>query len=131
MLVYALVVIIILWALYTGGMFYYNRWSLNKYATVLDNLEFDAKITGQQLIDIREPNVFKSKHILGARNIQAAMLLQATDAIRSDRPVYLYDDRGLTIASVVRKLHKAGFDNIYVLKGGFATWTGKTKVSAF
>lgn len=127
MLITTLVVIVAVWALYTLGMLYYNRSTVSRYSTQLEAINFDAKMTNQQIIDLREPSAFSTKHIMGARNIQAGLIKSSLDALRKDKPLFLYDERGLQLAGVLRQLHKAGYTDIYTLKGGFINWTGKTK----
>lgn len=130
MLITVLVIIVAIWAIYTVGTMLYNRKTIKNYSTSLENIAFDAKMTGQQIIDLRDPSAFRVKHIMGARNIQAGLLKSSLDAIRKDKPIFLYDERGLQLAGALRQLHKAGYNDVYTLKGGFTTWTGKTKSNA-
>ena len=47
--------------------------------------------------------------------------------MRQDKPVFLYDENMQMAARMARKLKKAGYNDIYVLKNGFGSYTGKTK----
>jgi rhodanese-related sulfurtransferase len=122
-----LAVIIIAWGLFAGYNYLYTKISLKNNATVLPSADFETQMVGHQIIDIREPAAFKSSHVLGARNIQYAMLKENATAIRKDQPAFLYDANSQLVARLVKQLHKQGYDKLYVLKGGFPAWTGKTK----
>ncbi|MCT8398740.1 rhodanese-like domain-containing protein [Weissella cibaria] len=123
----ALFVLILIWVIWTVGTIIWTRTTLKRAATVLKSEEFEKQSRGQQLIDIREPAKFKAKHILGARNIQYAMLNENHTALRKDKPVFLYDENMQFAARLARKLKKDGYNEIFVLKNGFAEYNGKTK----
>ncbi len=123
----ALFVIVLLWILWTVGTLVWTRVTLKRAASLLNSEEFEAQSRGHQLIDLREPAKFKAKHVLGARNIQYAMLNENHSALRQDKPVFLYDENMQMAARMARKLMKAGYNDIYVLKNGFGSYTGKTK----
>lgn len=80
-----------------------------------------------QVIDVREKDAFDAGHILGARNIPYTVLKDSLGSIRKDKPVYLYDQRKAMAIRAVKKLNKAGYQELYVLKGGYENWTGKVK----
>ncbi|MBL1227369.1 rhodanese-like domain-containing protein [Enterococcus sp. BWR-S5] len=96
-------------------------------ATMLTEEEFREGMRKAQVIDVREKDVFDGGHILGARSVPYSMLKTSMQSIRKDQPVYLYDQRHSTSVRVARKLKKAGYTNIYVLKNGYDNWTGKIK----
>jgi len=123
----ALFILILLWIIWTVGSIVWTRTTLKRAADVLPSEEFEKQSRNQQLIDIREPAKFKSKHILGARNIQYAMLNDNHSALRKDKPVFLYDENMQYAARLARKLKKDGYSQIVVLKNGFTEYTGKTK----
>lgn len=107
---------------------FYPRINLRRNAKVLDNEEFAEKIATSQLIDIREANQFRVKHILGARNIAAAQIDASLNAISKHKPVLLYENaRPVAAAKVAKQLKKAGVPEVYVLKNGLNGWKGKTK----
>ncbi|MFC4651819.1 rhodanese-like domain-containing protein [Lactococcus nasutitermitis] len=106
----------------------YPRWNLRRSAKVIDNPEFARLIPTSQLIDIREANQFRIKHILGARNVAATQIEQSLNAISKHKPVLLYENGKPTAsAKVARQLKKSGVPEIYVLKGGLSKWDGKVK----
>lgn len=116
-----LVIIIIL-------MFAYPRWNLRRNAKVIDNGEFARLMATSQLIDIREANQFRVRHILGARNIVAAQIDQSINAISKNKPVLLYENgKPVSAAKVAKILKKAGIPEIYILKNGITKWDGKVK----
>lgn len=115
--------IVIAFLLYFVFMYFYSR----KIMKTLTQPEFIAGYRKAQLIDIRENNVFKAGHILGARNIPMTQLKTRSGEIRNDLPIYLYDQSGFNTLRAVQILRKKGAKDIYVLDGGFKSWTGKIK----
>ncbi|MDR3189867.1 MAG: rhodanese-like domain-containing protein [Lactobacillaceae bacterium] len=129
-MIQAIITIVILWGAWTLGSLAWTKYSITSGATLLDSAEFEAKSRGGQLIDVRDAPDFKAKHVLGARNIPAQMLIQNATAVRKDKAVFLVDANNQTAARVVRKLKKLGYTDMYVLKGGFAKYTGKVKAAS-
>ncbi|WP_124975331.1 rhodanese-like domain-containing protein [Ligilactobacillus salitolerans] len=98
-----------------------------RYATQLKNDEFKEGMHKAQVIDVREPEQFKKKHILGARNMPYSQFKIYQNSLRKDMPIYLYDDAKTMAARTAAKLHKKGYSEIYILKAGFDKWDGKLK----
>ncbi|MGC6770202.1 rhodanese-like domain-containing protein [Enterococcus sp. LJL128] len=96
-------------------------------AKLLTDDEFKEGMRKAQVIDVREKDSFDAGHILGARNVPSSQLKTGMQSIRKDQPVYLYDQRRSTSLRVARKLKKAGYQELYVLKEGYDNWTGKIK----
>lgn len=96
-------------------------------ATTIEEEEFKAGMKKGQLIDLREKDEFRAGHILGARNMAYTTFKEAMPSLRKDQPIYLYDQRRSLSVRAAYKLKKAGYDHIYILKGGFQDWTGKVK----
>lgn len=96
-------------------------------ATTIEEEEFKAGMKKGQLIDLREKDEFRAEHILGARNMAYTTFKEVMPSLRKDQPIYLYDQRRSLSVRAAYKLKKAGYDHIYILKGGFQDWTGKVK----
>lgn len=96
-------------------------------ATMLEEADFKEGMRKAQVIDVREKDAFSAGHILGARNIPYTILKQSMDSIRKDQPIYLYDQRKSISVRAANKLRKAGYKNMFILKGGYEDWTGKIK----
>lgn len=107
------------------GLISYFR--IKKAVTNLTQEQFIEGYRKAQLIDVREPKEFAGGHILGARNIPQSQLRQRYKEIRSDKPVYLYDQNGARSGRVSLFLKKKGYNQLYQLQGGFKQWTGKVK----
>ncbi|WP_372869514.1 rhodanese-like domain-containing protein [Planomicrobium okeanokoites] len=115
----------ILFAIIAYAVVSYFR--MKKAVTTLTQDQFIEGYRKAQLIDVREPKDFAAGHILGARNIPQTQLRQRHKEIRSDKPVYLYDQNGARAGRVAIYLKKQGYDQVYQLQGGFKQWTGKIK----
>lgn len=123
----ALTILIILvalgWAIYELIQFFRRR----NAATALSNEEFKVDMRRAQIIDVRERDEFKRRHILGARNLPYTQLKQRMNELRHDMPIYLYEDNKMLSLRAALKLKENGFTDIYYLKGGFSEWDGRVK----
>ncbi|MGY3724738.1 Rhodanese-related sulfurtransferase [Granulicatella balaenopterae] len=122
-ILYIIVGLILAYALYELVAYLITRAS----AKVVDSEEFGKDLRRVQLVDVREKDEFKHAHILGARNIPYSQFKIRYKELRKDTPVYLYDAGVLVSGRSARILKKAGYKDIYILKGGYANWNGKVK----
>lgn len=120
---------IILWLIVLGWAGYqlYQFFDRKRSSVELTEEEFKKNMRKVQLIDVREKDDFNAGHILGARNIPYSMFKTRMVEIRKDQPVYLYDQNKAMSGRAASKLRKAGYQDIYRLKGGYRDWTGKIK----
>ncbi|KAF1304255.1 MULTISPECIES: rhodanese-like domain-containing protein [Enterococcus] len=105
----------------------YLRIMAKRSAKVLTEEEFKEGMRKAQVIDVREKDEFDAGHILGARNIPYSVLSNSYNSIRKDQPVYIYDQKKSMSIRAANKLRKQGYKDMYLLKGGYQSWTGKTK----
>lgn len=122
-----LLTILLVWVGWTAAMWFWTRYIAKQSSTVLDDTDFEQQSCGHQIFDLRDGDSFKSKHVFGARNVPYSMLKENHTAIRKDQPVFLYDTNMQFASRLARTLKKEGYDNIYILKNGFATYEGRTK----
>ncbi|MDD9149283.1 MULTISPECIES: rhodanese-like domain-containing protein [unclassified Sporolactobacillus] len=120
------ILLIVMIAAYLAYTFL-SRYLQHRYLTTLNEVDFRAGYRKAQLIDVREPDEFKSGHILGARNIPLSQLKMRKSEIRNDMPIYLYCANGVRSARGAAVLKRLGFKNLYQLQGGFKKWEGKVK----
>lgn len=100
---------------------------IKRSAKVISEEEFREGMRKAQVIDVREKDVFDAGHILGARNIPYSMLKTSVSSIRKDQPVYIYDQKKALSVRTANRLRKNGYKQLFILKGGFEGWSGKTK----
>ena len=123
-------VIIAILVIWLGGAGL-NRWRRKRYATVIDQEAFQKGSHRAQVLDLRSKDEFNRGHILGARSMPLAYLKQQLGDLRADLPIYLYDE-GMTLSTQgAAWLSKRGYKQIYILDGGYAQWTGKTKKAKY
>ncbi|MDF7627033.1 rhodanese-like domain-containing protein [Lactobacillaceae bacterium L1_55_11] len=101
-------------------------------AQVVGTEDFASQFAEQkgQMIDVRESDSYKRSHIMGARNIPVLNFSQGKSGLRTERPVFIYGDGVRGASRVAGILKKQGFkrNQLYILKGGFAQFSGrKTK----
>lgn len=116
-------VILILWGIWELIQYFRRK----QAATGLEREEFKKDIRRVQLIDVRNRDDYDVGHILGARSIPYFELKQRHVELRKDQPIYLYEDREYTAFRAAIELKKHGFEDLYVLKGGYEEWDGRIK----
>lgn len=116
-----LIIIVVLLLAYYLFTFFRQK----SYATLLTQEEFINGYRKAQLVDVREPKEFERGYIRGARNIPMTQMKQSLNALRPDKPVYLYCQNTTRSFRAAQLLKKNNFEDINILQGGFKKWTGK------
>lgn len=76
------------------------------------------------LIDIRNKSDFDKGHILNAQHTPAADVDKQVEKLKSndDKPIVLCCGNGMESQRVGRRLKQAGFERVYLIKGGVPGW---------
>lgn len=76
------------------------------------------------LIDVSPMADYDKAHILGAKNLPLSQFdPDGKDLAKAkERPVACYCRAGITSQEACRRLVRAGFGKVYMLKGGLASW---------
>ena len=100
--------------------------NLNKNSNVLDVADFNAKVSepNAQILDVRPDSDFKKGHIINAVNINigSANFDAMATQLYPDVPTYIYGSSEMDAVEAAQKLSGFKFNNLYVLKGGIASW---------
>ncbi len=91
------------------GIWAWNKIQAKSIGGELTNEEFKEGMRKAQIIDLREKEPFKRKHIDGARNLPYTMLKYQYTELRSDLPVYLYSDSKTITLRAARFFKEKGF----------------------
>lgn len=98
--------------------------SINESLEPQDFLDKLSQSPNAQLIDVRTPEEFKSKHIDNAVNIDFnnSNFDSQIAKLEKDKPVFVYCLSGGRSKAAASKLQEAGFKEIYELDGGMLKW---------
>ena len=77
---------------------------------------------GAQLIDVRGHDAFRAGHIVNARHVPLDELDAKADKLDKGKPVLLYCDTGASSGRGAEALVRAGFGEVWNLKGGLTAW---------
>jgi rhodanese-related sulfurtransferase len=79
---------------------------------------------GAIVLDVRNREQFNSGHIINARNVESDQLDTKIETLKSDltKPIVVCCESGMSSGRVAGKLRKAGFTQVYNLKGGLSAW---------
>ena len=91
--------------------------------------EIEGVVTdGGFLLDVMPPEEFDKGHISGAVNIELDCLRERLDELPQERglPLYICSGTGQRAYTAVRLLRGCGYNNLYLLSGGYATYCDGT-----
>ena len=76
------------------------------------------------VVDLRPQADFEKGHIPGSKNVQLSQFDPENKQLTAARalPVVLVCKTGQTAGAAAGRLHKAGFERVYVLDGGIGAW---------
>ena len=79
---------------------------------------------GAIVVDVRKPEEFQAGHIVNARNIVLDRIEGEDDALSKQKNKVLVTvcDNGASAGRAANLLRKAGFANVFSLKGGLTGW---------
>ncbi|MCF6435308.1 MULTISPECIES: rhodanese-like domain-containing protein [Pseudoalteromonas] len=78
-----------------------------------------------QVVDIRPVKEFNSGRIAGAVQLSAEKAKQSDFAgleKHKNKPIILVCTTGMTASGIANTMHKAGYEQVYVLNGGMGAW---------
>ena len=105
-----------------------RRLDLTLAATVLRPQAYDL-MTGDLdgifylLVDLRSPEAYASRHLIGALNIPYEKLGDWIGVLPRGVFTVLYDQEGSLVLSAAQTLRAAGYPDAQTLRGGLDTWT--------
>ncbi len=101
--------------------------SANTTVQSIDPKTFSEKLQtskNAQLIDVRSPEEFNSKHIENALNIDynSTTFENSIGKLDKTKPTFVYCLSGGRSSSAVSKMHDLGFKELYNMEGGMMKW---------
>ncbi len=108
--------LMLIWPMLTGG----GKDELTPAAATMMMNRQDAVV-----LDVREASEWNAGHIQGARHITLAQLdthLSEIEKLKTT-PVIVCCANGMRSGGAVSALKKAGFEQVFMLSGGMASWT--------
>ena len=78
------------------------------------------------VIDVSNHTEFERGHIVNSKNVLPSQVDPDSKLLKGlkDKPVAVVCRSGVTSEQICKKLVKAGFSKVFMLKGGVAAWTG-------
>lgn len=105
-------------------------WSVPLFAAgysmiTVDDLKAMQGDKGLVIVDVRPTTswMFSMSKIRGAIRENPNEVSSWQSKYSKDRPIVLYCQTDVTSLGVGRRLASAGFENVYVLKGGWSEWS--------
>jgi rhodanese-related sulfurtransferase len=87
--------------------------------------DLKAKLDAREpivLIDVRQPEEFKSGHVAGARSLPLPTLASRLDELKKDAAIYCICLSGGRSSSACDLLQRQGFTNVTNVVGGMGAW---------
>lgn len=87
--------------------------------------DLKAKLDAREsivLIDVRQPEEFKSGHVAGARSLPLPTLASHLDDLTKDAAIYCICLSGGRSSSACDLLQRQGFTNVTNVVGGMGAW---------
>ncbi len=84
----------------------------------------NLQASGARVVDVREPGEYALGHIQGAENVPLGSLQAAAQAWDPGQPIVVYCATGARSANAAAYLAGKGFQKVYNLKAGIASWDG-------
>lgn len=109
-------------------VFIYIRFGPTKGLRTLKADAFQNEIdqsSDRVLIDVREPNEYKSGFIPGAKNFPLSQFSHFISDIPQDKDIFLYCKSGMRSKNAALILRKNGYTRLNQLAGGIGSWKGK------
>ena len=74
------------------------------------------------IVDVRKSKDYQQSHVEGALSIEGSTLNNFIDQTNKSNPIICYCYKGISSKRFCGKLTRAGFKNVYNLKGGYDAW---------
>lgn len=77
---------------------------------------------GATLLDVRTPAEYQKAHIVEAINVPLAQLEKKIDSLDKSKTIVVYCGMGQVSVKAAAQLKKAGFSDLFAIKGGLQNW---------
>ena len=93
----------------------------------VEQLAERLKVGKPVLLDVREPSEFASGHVPGARNVPLGRLAAESSRLDPNAATLIICQSGRRSTTAAKQLKRAGFTDVYSIKGGTGAWRGKLR----
>jgi rhodanese-related sulfurtransferase/rubrerythrin len=97
-----------------------DSWTADEVRTFIDARKPDEYI----IIDVRQPGEYRLGHLPGAKLIPVDELPDRLTELDPRKPTIVYCAAGVRSQAAVSILKRAGFVDVYSMKGGIRAWSG-------
>ena len=79
---------------------------------------------GALVLDVRSRDQYDAGHVIDARNVPSADLMQSVETLKKyrDKPLLTCCETGMTANAAARTLREQGFAKVASLRGGLQAW---------